>query len=125
MGKWDLGMFKWGYTPTYRGFDTFYDYYNAAEDYYTHSIGKGTQGGIDFRNNTEPVTDKKVTIVPTYLLKPCKKLLRSMTVTKHLFHLCCIKQTITHRKLHRKLHRNILISVNQFRMKIVAYFVGC
>ena len=59
VGKWDLGMFKWGYTPTYRGFDTFYGYYSAGEDYYTHSVGKGTQRGIDFRNNTEPVTDKK------------------------------------------------------------------
>ena len=54
VGKWDLGMHKWEYTPTYRGFDSFYGYYNAAEDYYTHYVGRG----IDFRNNTEPVTDK-------------------------------------------------------------------
>ena len=54
VGKWDLGMYKWEYTPTYRGFDSFYGYYAAEEDYYTHEIGKG----IDFRNNTEPVTDK-------------------------------------------------------------------
>ena len=129
VGKWDLGMFKsaWGYTPTYRGFDTFYGYYSAGEDCYTHSVGKGTQRGIDFRNDTEPVTDKKgyydiSAIVPSYLLKLCKKLLRSMAVTKHLFSsMLLIKQSMSHWKL----HRNILISVNQFRMKIVAYFVGC
>ena len=34
-GKWDLGMHKWDFTPTYRGFDTFFGFYNAGEDYYT------------------------------------------------------------------------------------------
>ena len=54
VGKWDLGMHKWEYTPTYRGFDTFYGYYAAQEDYFIHHVGKG----IDFRNNTKPVTDR-------------------------------------------------------------------
>ena len=68
IGKWDLGMHKWEYTPTYRGFDTFYGYYDAAEDYFTHSVGVVPLGndenqtflfnGVDFRNNTKPVTDK-------------------------------------------------------------------
>ena len=31
IGKWDLGMHKWKYAPTYRGFDSFYGYHNAAE----------------------------------------------------------------------------------------------
>ena len=70
IGKWDLGMHKWEYTPTYRGFDSFYGYYDAAEDYFTHSVGalpgdddkltssNARFNGIDFRNNTKPVTDK-------------------------------------------------------------------
>ena len=36
VGKWNLGFCNWRYTPTYRGFQSFYGYYNAAEDYYTH-----------------------------------------------------------------------------------------
>ena len=59
VGKWDLGMHKWEYTPTYRGFDSFYGYYNAAEDYFNHSITRYKQSALDFRNNTKPVTDKK------------------------------------------------------------------
>ena len=76
VGKWDLGMHKWEYTPTYRGFDTFYGYYDAVEDYFTHkasvvplynntvydpSAAVGDSEifkGLDFRNNTTPVKDK-------------------------------------------------------------------
>ena len=70
VGKWNLGMHKWETTPTYRGFDSFYGFYNAGEDYYTHSVGiSGLEdeedipifNGVDFRNNTTPVTDKNGT----------------------------------------------------------------
>jgi hypothetical protein len=35
LGKWDCGMTTWADTPTFRGFDTFYGYYNGFETYYT------------------------------------------------------------------------------------------
>jgi len=53
VGKWHLGYNKWAYTPTYRGFDTFYGYYNGAEDHYSHKV----QRILDFRDNKEPVKD--------------------------------------------------------------------
>lgn len=34
--RWHLGFCNWNYTPTYRGFDSFYGFYSGAEDYYTH-----------------------------------------------------------------------------------------
>ena len=76
VGKWDVGMHKWNYTPTYRGFDTFYGFYNGGEGYYTHSVGAlptynidvnddddvdepAVFYGLDFRNGTKPVIDKR------------------------------------------------------------------
>ncbi|XP_066957754.1 arylsulfatase B-like isoform X2 [Macrobrachium rosenbergii] len=77
VGKWHLGYCSWAYTPTYRGFDTFYGYYNGAENYLTHMRGNlndphflgdsdedfdsvspdknpHVHEYLDFRNNTEP-----------------------------------------------------------------------
>lgn len=33
----DLGYYKWDFTPTFRGFDSFYGYYEGAEDYFAHT----------------------------------------------------------------------------------------
>ncbi|XP_065178011.1 arylsulfatase B-like [Sycon ciliatum] len=63
IGKWDLGMYNWESTPTYRGFDTFLGFYNAAEEYFTHTCSiayhfPGTNTSrlraLDFRRNKAP-----------------------------------------------------------------------
>ncbi|KAK7077668.1 hypothetical protein SK128_013340 [Halocaridina rubra] len=51
VGKWHLGFCNWSYTPTYRGFDSFYGFYKARDSYFYHSDVEF--GGYDLRDNEE------------------------------------------------------------------------
>ena len=53
IGKWHLGMSSSARTPTYRGFDYFYGFYNSYIDYWT----KTYQGYIDLHENLDAVLD--------------------------------------------------------------------
>ena len=54
VGKWHLGFYEWPYTPTYRGFDSFYGFYTGSEDHFNHE----KYGILDLHDNKEPVKDK-------------------------------------------------------------------
>ncbi|XP_060595787.1 arylsulfatase B-like [Ruditapes philippinarum] len=54
IGKWHLGFCNWECTAEYRGFDSFYGYYNSRSDYYTHVQDKF----LDFHDGYNVVWDK-------------------------------------------------------------------
>lgn len=47
IGKWHLGFQSDAYTPTGRGFQSFFGYLGGGEDYFTHKSG----GYVDFQDN--------------------------------------------------------------------------
>jgi len=59
--KWHLGFFKFAYTPSKRGFDSFFGYWTGKEDYWDHSSSAPGGGwGLDFHNNTEVTTNRPI-----------------------------------------------------------------
>jgi len=57
VGKWHLGYCSWDYTPTRRGFDTFFGFYSHSEDYFSRQSSSSSKlfNGYDLREN-ESVT---------------------------------------------------------------------
>ncbi|KAH8405928.1 hypothetical protein KR215_000006 [Drosophila sulfurigaster] len=54
IGKWHLGFWRQDLTPTMRGFDHHYGYYNGYIDYYDHThhmLDKNYSSGVDFRRD--------------------------------------------------------------------------
>ncbi|XP_045192995.2 arylsulfatase J-like [Mercenaria mercenaria] len=59
VGKWNLGFFKKEYTPTYRGFDSFFGFLNGHQDYYTHRTKFEQWSGYDLLENEKPADVEK------------------------------------------------------------------
>ncbi|KAL8597071.1 hypothetical protein ACOMHN_057560 [Nucella lapillus] len=81
MGKWHLGFCNWNCTPTYRGFDSFYGYYQGQEDYYYHDI----MGGYDFRDNKDVMRKDNGTYSTYMYQERVKELVNSHDPSTPLF----------------------------------------
>ncbi len=75
VGKWHLGSCNLKYTPVNRGFDTFYGFFGALNEYMSHRMDYFVHGkkfsGLDFWDQTKdylkPVIDKNNTHSQVFL----------------------------------------------------------
>ncbi|CAJ1370526.1 unnamed protein product [Effrenium voratum] len=59
VGKWHLGFYRKEYTPTFRGFESWYGYYGGGQDYFTHKVLIGKKLVFDFHRHPQPFCGPK------------------------------------------------------------------
>eukprot|EP01121_Diplochlamys_sp_Union-15-3_P018919 TRINITY_DN6999_c0_g1_i1.p1 TRINITY_DN6999_c0_g1~~TRINITY_DN6999_c0_g1_i1.p1 ORF type:complete len:566 (-),score=88.20 TRINITY_DN6999_c0_g1_i1:50-1747(-) len=96
VGKWHLGFYKWAYTPTFRGFNSFYGFYSGGEDYFLHK----TDGAYDFRFDPSPKCGEGCSQVAweasgqystTLFTSRAVKIIEGHDITKPLFLYLCFQ----------------------------------
>ncbi|XP_077510917.1 arylsulfatase B-like isoform X2 [Amblyomma americanum] len=85
IGKWHLGYSSFDYTPTYRGYDSFCGIHTSPDNYYTHVLKWDGHAGLDFWNNTEPLTTENGTYSTTLFTEQAKAIIANRDRSKPLF----------------------------------------
>ncbi|CAG5132127.1 unnamed protein product, partial [Candidula unifasciata] len=85
VGKWHLGFYKKEYLPWNRGFDTYFGYLNAAEDYFNHRVPWKTVRYLDLRDNNGPVRNESGHYSADLFTNKAIDVVRSHNTSKPLF----------------------------------------
>lgn len=88
IGKWHLGSYREEYTPTRRGFDSFYGLYYGHVDYFDHMLlsdENASIAGLDFWNGTAPALDAYGRYSTELFAEKAEHLIRTLDTSKPQF----------------------------------------
>ncbi|KAH8270248.1 hypothetical protein KR018_006182 [Drosophila ironensis] len=88
VGKWHLGFWRQDLTPTMRGFDHHFGYYNGYIDYYDHEVrlrGTNYSAGLDFRRNFEPCPEANGTYATDAFTAEATRIIEEQDKSQPLF----------------------------------------
>ncbi|XP_077495715.1 arylsulfatase B-like [Amblyomma americanum] len=89
LGKWHLGYKSIEYTPTWRGFDTFFGYYNGEGYYFNHTVAWQGHCGLDMWHNighrVQPVTNLTGVYSTSAYTNQARKIIADHDTNKPLF----------------------------------------
>ncbi|XP_077515270.1 arylsulfatase B-like [Amblyomma americanum] len=85
LGKWHQGYFREDYMPTKRGFDSFCGMHTGPDDYYSHILKWDGRAGLDFWQDTEPLTTENGTYSTTLFTERAKSIIHKRDKSKPLF----------------------------------------